>query len=429
MPHLSDLDDAALQAAPALELPEPPSGLETLARAWRAALLDEVPYAHELRRSLHASPCVSGQEEPTSLAFEAALAEAGVSLDRVAQTGRIGLLGPTDGPSVVLRAELDALPIDEETGVPYASVNGAMHACGHDVHLAALAAVVRAAARIEAAGVRLPVGVVPVAQPREERYPSGAEDVVASGRLEVADVRYSVAAHVHPGVPAGTVALGEGFVNAAADEFEIVLDGLSGHGAYPHQARDVVTPLASIALALPELVRRTVAPLNGALLSIGTLQAGKGAPNVLPGTGRIFGTMRTTTAHDRVALGDAISELASGIAAAWGVQASTAITRGEPVLANDPLLARATSEQLAQFGYPEAEPMRSLGADDFSHFTSTSPVLMAFVGVGAAPGSGAAATPSLHDPTFLPGDEAVDAVAHTLLAGYLAAARLLAPSG
>ena len=432
MPDLPD-GDAAVPAEPGVpaasvrtgpvDLPGTPPELEGLAAVWRSALLEELPYARDLRRSLHASPCLSGQEEPTALAFEAALSEAGVRLEQVAGTGRIGHLGPGGGPAVVLRAELDALPVQENTGVPFASVNGAMHACGHDVHLAALAAVVRAAARVEAAGTPLPVGLVPVAQPREETYPSGAEEVVASGRLAEAGVRYAVAAHVHPEVPAGTVALGRGFVNAAADEFEVIVSGRSGHAAYPHRARDVVAPLASIALALPELVRRTVPPLDGALLSIGTLTAGSGAPNVLPGTGRIFGTMRTTTDRDRAALAEAIADLARGIGTAWGVEAATHITRGEPVLANDDMLARATGEQLARFGYPEAPPIRSLGADDFSYFTQASPVLMAFVGVGADCGG---EQPSLHDAAFLPGDEAVDAVAHTLMAGYLAAARLLA---
>ena len=433
MPHLTDPASPPAPEPPTGELPGTSPGLEALADAWREALGAELGFARELRRSLHASPCVSGEEEPTALAWQAAVESAGVRLQTVAQTGRIGRLGPATGPAVVLRAELDALPVTETTGVPYASVNGAMHACGHDVHLAALAAVVRAGARLEAEGTALPVGLVPLAQPREETYPSGAEEVVASGWLEAAEVRYAVAAHVHPEVPAGGVALGEGFVNAAADEFEVTLEGDSGHGAYPHRARDVVAPLASIALGLPEVVRRTVPPLNGALLSIGTLTAGTGAPNVLPGTGRIYGTMRTTTAQDRVALAEAVSDLASGVATAYGVRASIRFIRGEPVLANDALLARATGEQLAVFGYEAAEPLRSLGADDFSHFTEAAPVLMAFVGVGGAGGAGAGAAPGegreqppLHDSAFLPGDDAVQAVAETLLAGYLAAARLIA---
>lgn len=425
MPHLTDpASQAAAPEPPAGELPGVPPGHDALAAAWREALGRELGFARELRRSLHAAPCVSGEEEPTSLAWESALEPAGVRLQRVAETGRIGRIGPSTGPAIVLRAELDALPVTETTGVPYASVNGAMHACGHDVHLAALAAVVRAGARLADEGIALPVGLVALAQPREETYPSGAEEVVASGWLEAGEVRYAVAAHVHPEVPSGGVALGEGFVNAAADEFEVVLEGDSGHGAYPHRARDVVAPLASIALALPELVRRTVPPLNGALLSIGTLTAGTGAPNVLPGTGRIYGTMRTTTPQDRVALAEAISDLASGIATAYGVRASTSIIRGEPVLANDALLARATGEQLAGFGYDAAEPLRSLGADDFSHFTVAAPVLMAFVGVGRGTGDGRE-QPSLHDSAFLPDDDAVQAVAETLLAGYLAAARLI----
>ena len=156
---------------------------------WLDRLRAQLPAAHALRRAIHANPRVSGDEQATTDAIAQAM---GIELDPVAETGAITRLGPTTGPSVALRGELDALPVKEETGVEWASTSGAMHACGHDVHLAALTAVVRAAVDLD-----LPYGLVPFLQPREETYPSGAQDIKNSGRFADLQVAHAIGAHVH----------------------------------------------------------------------------------------------------------------------------------------------------------------------------------------------------------------------------------------
>ncbi|QDO89435.1 amidohydrolase [Ornithinimicrobium ciconiae] len=390
------------------------SDLTELHRSWFAALDTELEGALEVRRRLHADPHLSGQEEPTSLQVEAAL---GIPMQRIAETGRFVRTGPSDGPSVLLRAELDALPVTEATGVAFASPTGRMHACGHDVHLAALVAVVRAAA-----GLDLPLGLLAVLQPREESYPSGALDVIGSGLITDEQVSAAIGAHVHPGVPPGQVATGAGVVNAAADEIEIVLTGDGGHGAYPEHAADPVAALGHIVLGLPEVVRHTVSPMRPATVSVGHVQAGEPSANVLPSQARLLATMRTTDARDREALPRQVRRLAEHQAMAYGVHAEVRITAGEPVLYNDPDLVDRVDAWLEHTGVEPTEPMRSLGADDFSFFGELVPSVMCFVGVRVA-GHQEDPTP-LHHPRFLPVDEAVGDVARALVAGYLAAVEL-----
>lgn len=388
--------------------------LTDLANGWLAALHEELEGAVALRRRLHADPRLSGNEGDTASVVEDHL---GIGLDHVAGTGRIGRVGPAAGPAVMIRAELDALPVSEATGAAFASPGNLMHACGHDVHLAALVAVVRASARI-----RLPVGLVPLLQPREETYPSGALDVLRSGALQSLEVAAAVGAHVHPGVPEGQVTTGAGVVNAAADEIEILVHGVGGHGAYPHEAVDPIAAVAHIVLALPELLRRTVPPLHPATISVGHLQAGEPSANVLPSSARVLATLRTTDSRDRERVKEQVGLMATRQAAAFGLVSEVDITSGEPVLYNDPALVERMDEWLIHGGFIPAVPMRSLGADDFSFFGDVVPSVMSFVGVRVA---GHPDPPPLHHAEFLPTDDAVADVARTLVAGYLGAAQLV----
>lgn len=392
--------------------------LVDLRARWAEALSAELPGARALRRRLHREPCRSGEEEPTARLIEEAM---GLSLERVATTGRWGRLGPARGPAVLVRAELDALPVHEETGVEFASTNGAMHACGHDVHLAALVAVVRAAR-----GLALPVALLPVLQPREETYPSGALDVVESGLISAQSVGAAVGAHVHPGIPEGHVATGAGVVNAAADEIIVTVSGVGGHGAYPHEAADPVSALAHIVLALPDVVRRTVSPMHPAVVSVGHVAAGGAGANVLPSTARLMATLRTVDDRDRRDVQEAVRRLVEHQAAASGTRGEVEIVDGEPTLHNDPGLVDRVDAWLARSDTPVTEPMRSLGADDFSYFCAAVPSVMCFVGVRTPDVEGA---PSLHHPRFLPGDDAIATVAGTYLDAYLGAAELLTAQG
>lgn len=389
-----------------------------LGTMWLSEVEAELSYALDLRQAIHAAPELGGQENRTAELISSELS-ALIALEPIAGTGRIGRIGPSTGPSVGIRAELDALPVVESTHADFASTNGAMHACGHDVHMAALVAVVRAIPEVRRrSGMDLPVALATVFQPREESYPSGALDIVSQNGIERASIARMIGVHNHPGVELGHIAIGDGYINAAADEVIITVHGRGGHGAYPHDASDPVAGVSNIALSLPEIVRRTIGPMAAAVVSVGTMEVGEGAANVLPHKGRIRATVRTTTAPERVNIHSAINVLAHGIAQAYGLEAEVEVISGEPVLNNDAELAQQFENEVSRLGAQVASPMRSLGADDFSFFSDAVPSAMSFVGTGQADAS-------LHTSDYLPPDRAVFDVARAMIAGYLAGANSL----
>ncbi len=375
--------------------------------ALRDAVHRQLPEAERLRRELHARPSLSGHEQPTLNQLLEAL-PGGASAEQVAGgTGAVLRIGGP-GPAVGIRAELDALPITEATGVPWAAGAGAMHACGHDVHMAALTALAGALHEVGP-----PVPMLAVLQPREEGSPSGALEIIGSGLLQAHQVAAMAAAHVQPVLQAGEVACAPGVVNASADEFFVTMTGSPGHAAYPHLTRDPVLALAQFVVAVQQLVSRNTDPMQPAVVTVGMLAAGE-ASNAIPGTATARGTIRSVTTQHRDRLHERVREVANGIALAHGCTADVEIARGEPVLDNDPGLAASTAALLTRLGATVTEPLRTCGADDFSFYGGVAPSLMLFVGTGGRPGSG------LHTATFLPGDRAVADVADALLAGYLA---------
>ncbi|MGO1545546.1 MAG: M20 metallopeptidase family protein [Gulosibacter sp.] len=377
-----------------------------LIRQWLDALAVELPAAATLRRALHQNPRVSGQEDDTAVAVAGAM---DLEATPFAKTGGALRIGPS-GPAIGLRGELDALPVIETTGLDWGARNGAMHACGHDVHLAALTAVVRAARDLP-----LPYGLVAVLQPREEAYPSGAADMVSEGLLEQFEIARMVGVHVHPRVDKGAVATGAGLVNAAAGELRMKVEGRGGHGAYPHHGSDVAAAVAHIVTGLPEILRRTVDPMDQATISVGTIRVGHGAANVLPGEGEIIATIRNSSQSRAAVLAQAVVRLVQHQAAAFDCVGSLDYVEGEPELVNDTQIVTELDQLLPAIGLTATEPMRSLGADDFSFFSDAVPSTMSFVGVD----SGSA---SLHDASFLPDEGALERVAKTFIAAYAASA-------
>ncbi|MFG1614652.1 M20 family metallopeptidase [Nonomuraea wenchangensis] len=372
------------------------------------ALEKELPAAGELRRRLHAGPDLSGEEGPTR---DLVLAELpGDEAHLLAGTGALVRVGGP-GPAIGVRAELDALAVTERTGVAWASrTPGRMHACGHDVHLAALVALARAVA---ATGDAVPL--VAVLQPREETYPSGARDIAGSPLLAAQELTAVIGAHVQPTLPAGTVAATPGTVNAAADEFTVVVRGRGGHAAYPHLTSDPVLALAHVIVGLQRVVSRDIDPTSSAVLGVSTLAAGS-APNVVPDSASASGTLRSLSDPVRERVHARLREVAELVARAHGCEAMVSITHGEPILHNDPALAALAGANLTALGLEPARPMWSFGADDFSYLSAVLPGLMMFVGVDDGGGA------RLHGSDFLPGDDAVRDVALAMLAGYLAAA-------
>lgn len=390
---------------------EGPAG-GALLRRLLGALDEELPAATALRERLHARPELANAEHETAKTVLAELGGDGAR--RVAGTGILARVGPPGPGEIAVRAELDALAVGERTGAPFAATGEAMHACGHDVHMAALVALFRAARRIEGA---LPAPLLAVFQPSEEDYPSGAVQLLDAGALE--GVAAIAAAHVHPGVPAGAVTADDGPVNASSDNFCIEVGGRAGHAAYPHTARDPVVVLAEIVVALQTLVSRTLDPLHGAVVSVTRLDAGT-AENVIPARACARGTIRSLDPADRVALKERMRDLVEHLAAGHGCTSRLALTEGEPAIVNDPELTARVRPLLRAAGAAPSPPMRSCGSDDFGFFGSAARLLLLFVGFDPAPG---VPRVPLHHPEFLPGAAAVGAVARAQAAAYVAAAR------
>jgi amidohydrolase len=376
-----------------------------------AGIERELPRAVELRHRLHERPELAHAEEWTA---ETVARELPVPCTAVAGTGRIAKVGPDGGAPVAVRAELDGLPIEERTGAPFSAKGSAMHACGHDVHMAALVALTRAA---HALGEQLPAPLLAVLQPSEEAYPSGARELARGPLAELAPAAV-VAAHVHPELGWGTVALDEGAVNASCDAVEIVVEGEPTHGAYPHHGTDPILALAQIVVALHAQVGRRIDPLHAATLTVGVL-AGGNAENVIPARARAKAALRAHRPEDRQALRTLVEEVAAGVAAAHGCRARVQLTAGEPPLENDPGIVVRARELLAGTGFERAPQWRSCGSDDFAFFAELAPIAMAFVGLDGAPGF---TRRPLHHPELLVPDSAVGAVARAQALLYVAAA-------
>jgi amidohydrolase len=378
--------------------------VDELATRWRLAVDDHLEEAIALRHELHGAPTLGGHETPTA---QTVVDWMGLGDGRVvAGTGRLVRVGSGSGPAIALRSELDGLPVDEQTGVSWASTNGAMHACGHDVHLAGLAAVVRAAA-----GLDLPRPLVALLQPREEGVDSGAQDVVTEGGLD--GVAAVVAAHVQPRVEKGVIAVTPGPVNAAMDTFRVEVSGRGGHSGYPHTVDDSVLAMSAVVVALQQVAARRIAPTTGVACMVNQVRAGT-ADNVVPSQAWCSGTVRTMTPADRETAHRAIEEIATSVAAGHGCRAEVTIGRGEPVLENDVGLAVRTGEILTELGHSVDHTFRSFGSDDFAAYCEHVRGLMVFVGTGAERGG-------LHDASYLPDDAYVATVADALIAGYCAA--------
>ena len=391
-----------------------PRSIDALLRRLLSGIERELPRAVELRHRLHAHPELAHAEQWTAAVVAQELPVESIP---VAGTGRMAHIGPRLGGAVAVRAELDGLPIKERTDAPYKAAGGVMHACGHDVHMAALIALARAAHEL---GDSLPRPLLAIFQPSEEAYPSGAQEL-AGDELRTLAPAAVVAAHVHPGLPWGTVALDPGTVNASCDNIEITVEGEASHGAYPHLGHDPVLAIAHIVVGLHSQIARRVDPQDPAVLTIGVLEGGN-AENVIPMEARARGSLRAHRPRDRAVLRRMVEEIVSGIASAHGCRATVTLTTGEPALENDPVIVARARELLSSAHLKPAPEWRSCGSDDFAFFGELAPLAMGFVGLEGA--EGFTARP-LHHPELLPPDAAVAAVARVQAILYAAAASTL----
>ncbi|HEY2397628.1 MAG TPA: M20 family metallopeptidase [Solirubrobacteraceae bacterium] len=390
-----------------------PPSTEPLLDRLLAGIEQELPAAIGLRQRLHSHPELAHAELRTAAAIARELP---VESRSAAGTGLLARIGPGDGVAVAVRAELDGLPIEERSDAPYRASGGVMHACGHDVHMAALVALARAAHGL---GESLPAALVAVFQPSEEAYPSGAELLTRGELAEIAPAAV-VAAHVHPELPWGTVALDAGAVNASSDNFEIVVEGEPSHGSYPHRGRDPILAIAHVIVALHAQVGRRIDPMSPATLNVGVIDGGE-TENVIPALARARGSLRAHRPEDRSELHRMLEEVVGGVAAAHGCRGSAIIVAGEPALGNDAAIVARARELLARAGLESGPSWRSCGSDDFAFFSALAPLAMGFVGLDGAEGF---ERRPLHHPELLPPDAAVGAVARAQAVLYAAAAEL-----
>ena len=324
------------------------------------------------RRHLHRHPEVSFEEHETSAWIAERLAEFGLSAERPTQTSVLARLG-SGSPVVALRADIDALPIHEESGVEFASETpGAMHACGHDGHTAMLLG-----AASELASGELPPGEVRfIFQHAEELAPGGARELVAAGVME--DVDFVYGCHLWTPLAFGKVAAVGGDWMAAADFFKVTITGRGGHAGLPHTAVDTIAAAAAFVGQLQHIVSRRIDPLEPAVVTIGSLHAGD-APNVIPGVAVLEGTSRSFSPDVRELIPKLIEEIGVGVCAAHGASFELDYVWGYKPVVND---ARATElvRSAVRDELVELDPI--MGGDDFSAYLAEAPGCYAFIGAG-----------------------------------------------
>lgn len=372
----------------------------------------------ELRRDLHRHPEAARQEHVTTARVASELRALGLTPQLLsAGTGLSCDLVGGPGPLVVLRADLDALPLQDRKDVPYRSqVDGVCHACGHDVHTAALLG-----AAVALLGEPLHGTVRLLFQPAEEVMPGGALDAIADGCLDGATAVLGL--HCDPTLEVGTVGLRAGPLTSAADLLEVVLRGPGGHTSRPHLTVDLVHALASLATGLPTALSRAVDPRAGLCLTWGHISAGRAA-NAVPEEGRLLGTLRVLDHTWWERLPHLVERFARELVATSGAEVEVSCRRGVPPVVNDPDLITVLSEVVReQLGPAAAVPtVQSLGGEDFGWYLEKTPGAMVRLGVRAP---GTAGMHDLHQAGF-DVDEAAIGIGARLLAG--AAATLLAPA-
>lgn len=349
----------------------------------------------QLRRTIHQQPELGFQEAQTAQLVAETLTSLGLGVDTgVAKTGVIGHLGQ-EGPIVAIRADMDALPIQEQTDVPYASrVPGVMHACGHDAHTAIALGAAMLLSEMDLAG-RVRFLFQPSEEGTDEEGKSGGMRLVEEGAM--ADVDGILALHVEPRVETGQIRVEGGPKCAAADSFQATISGKGCHGAFPHLGVDPIFISAQVINAVQAIVARRVDPTAPAVVTIGSIHGGT-ASNIIPPEVKLSGTIRSLDEDLRRQLWAEV-ERAFELSRALGGDFLLRIQEGFPVLVNSPemaqLVRKVATELLGRDAVHTEEP--EMGAEDFSVLTTQAPGAMFSLGVK---GKGSKETRQLHSPQF-----------------------------
>jgi amidohydrolase len=360
-----------------------------------AAIKDLVPDVQSWRREIHQNPEIMYDVEGTAKFVAERLRAFGCDEVKTAigRTGVVGVIRGNKGPSaraIGIRADMDALPIEEETNLPYRSKTpGKMHACGHDGHTAMLlGAAQRLAQTRDFAG-----NAVVIFQPAEEGG-AGAMAMIDDGLIDQFGIEQVYGMHNWPGLPVGAFALRKGPLMAAADEITITIEGKGGHAALPHLCVDPLVVGAQIVTALQTIPSRNVDPLDSSVVSITRFEAGT-ANNIIPQSAWLNGTVRTLKAATRDMVEKRIHEIANGLAAAAGVTARVEYRRGYPPTVNHSAqtdFAAGIARKVAGDSHVDLNAPPTMGSEDFSFMLEARPGAFIFIGNGD--------TATLHHPAY-----------------------------
>lgn len=355
------------------------------------------------RRELHMYPELSEQESETAARIQSRLETLGIEfIPDVAGHGVVGTIyGQNKEKAVGIRADIDALPITEQTDFPYKSqIPGVMHACGHDIHTAILYGTAKILSEIKD---ELPGSVKLFFQPSEETV-GGAKQMIDEGCLTNPEVKSVIGLHVESTIPAGSVLFTPGPMNAASCEFYVTVAGKSCHGAHPDQGVDPLIPACNMVTALQSIITRKLDPAETGLITVGQFHSGT-KNNVIPGETKFSGIIRTLNLENRSKIKEEIKKICDGIAVAHGATANVEFLDSYPSLENDDELygwMKSASEEALGSENIFVQPKPSLGADDFSYFCHESRGLYYMIGTGLTDGSESF---SIHSEFFNP-DEA-----------------------
>jgi hippurate hydrolase len=351
----------------------------------------------QIRHHLHAHPELSYKEYNTAAFVKGELDKLGIPYQAMAETGVIAVLeGRPSDRVVALRADMDALPIQEENEVPYAStIPGVMHACGHDVHTTCLLGAARILHELKDqwdGKIKL------IFQPGEERNPGGASILISEGVLENPRPQHIIGLHVHPLLETGKVSFAPGKVMASADEIFITVRGKGGHAAKPYLTADTILTASQLIVALQQLISRNNNPFSPSVLSICSIQGGF-TTNVIPSEVKLMGTFRAMDESWRKEAHLRIHEIAAGIAQAMGASIDVHIDLGYPSVVNDATLTPQVKALASDYmGATQVEDMElSMGAEDFGYYTLEIPGCFFRLGTG---NKAKGITSNVHTPTF-----------------------------
>jgi len=365
-------------------------------------LAELLPELRKIRRHIHRNPEWQFEEFATAELIERELAACGVPTKRMGKTGVIGLIkGKRPGRTIALRADIDALRMQEKTNLPYASVNDCMHACGHDGHTAILIGTAKILARLTG---RIAGGVKLIFQPGEEGG-AGAKVLCDLGVMSRPKVSAVFALHGFNDTPLGSIAVLEGAVTACAEQFRITVAGSGAHGAYPHKSVDPIVIAARVIDGLQTIVSREVPPLRAAVVTVGQIHGGT-TDNIIPDRVVMTGTIRSYDPQLRAGLIASVRRIASRTAAAMKGKATFKLIKSYPATINDAemlaVVRRAGAAALGAERVVElAEP--TMGAEDFSFYLQHAPGAFFRLGTGTGRGDQAPA----HNPYFDFNDRAI----------------------